>query len=102
MEKVYYNYFAKSLVTLPDDKIICLRCEGLGYHKRYDICEDSLDEDDINECYLCEGLGCIDWITRVIEADWKRVELAVMEAEWNGHMSLFNQKCPSFSEKFLN
>lgn len=82
----------KVLCYYPDDKILCPRCKGLGHHEEYDWAEYSIKDEDYHECYLCEGLGNIDWIKRVTMAHWESEELELAAAEFNGYTSGYNIK----------
>ena len=80
--KIYYNHYSRGLMSHPFEYKLCPRCKGYGYHLKYDICLYSI-EDDITECYICEGLGCVDWIKNITSSGWEIEELSFMEAEWD-------------------
>jgi hypothetical protein len=79
MDTVYYNHFANGLVLCPDEKVLCPRCKGLGYHEKYDTCGFILDPEDIFECHICEGLGNVDWIRNVIDSSWEQTEVTAAD-----------------------
>jgi hypothetical protein len=57
---------------LLDGYYICPRCKGLGYHKEYDTNDDY---EPNTECRICDGDGCIDWVTYSMHKSWEEKEL---------------------------
>jgi len=81
MDYFYYNHYAGGLTCCPGENFICPRCAGHGYHNPYDVCIYSFDEDDFDRCYICKGLGHIDWITNVTETGWEKDEIKFLKAQ---------------------